>query len=202
LADTPSGDRWIAVCGDTGASPAALAEVEHRLLDLGRRVGATEVATHVVRSAGSGHHAGSLRIPASADLAATVAAWAVPGDAVVLTGGGDGRGDVALGDPAHAEHAAGVARAHRGRTSGRLVRFPGQEALPDRFPLAELTARCGVEAVHLLGVAEEPGLVLRTRGHVRPEFRDGVLVLVVNAWDDREVCPFEPPVQRECCADH
>ncbi|MGY1651036.1 hypothetical protein [Geodermatophilus sp. SYSU D01119] len=199
MADTPSGDRWVAVCGDTGASPAALAEVEHRLLDLGRRVGATEVATHVVRADGTGHHAGSLRVPAVAGLAGAVAAWAGPGGAVVLSGDGD---DAVLGDPAHAAHAAGVARAHRARTSGRLVRFPGQDGLPDRFPLAELTARCAVEAVHLLGVADDPALVLRTRGHVRPEFRDGVLVLVVNAWDDREVCPFEPPVQRECCADH
>ncbi|MGX5653547.1 hypothetical protein ACWKWC_02080 [Geodermatophilus nigrescens] len=159
------------------------------------------MATHVVRADGTGHHAGSLRVPAPDALAGALAGWARPGESVVLSGDDDGD-DVALGDPAHAGHAADVARAHRARTSGRLVRFPGQDGLPGRFPLAELTDRCAVEAVHLLGVADDPALVLRTRGHVRPEFRDGVLVLVVNAWDDREVCPFEPPVQRECCADH
>ncbi|MGY1737569.1 hypothetical protein [Geodermatophilus sp. SYSU D00684] len=154
MAESSSGDCWVALCGDTGSSWSPPAELEHRLLDLGRRVGATEVATHVVRSAEGGHHA------------------------------------------------AGVARAHRDRASGRLVRFPGQEDLPDRFPLAELTARCAIEAVDLLGVADAPGLVLRTRGHVRPEYRDGVLVLTVNAWDDREVCPFESPTPRACCSDH
>ncbi|MGY1782352.1 hypothetical protein [Geodermatophilus sp. SYSU D01036] len=200
MAESSSGDCWVALCGDTGSSWSALAEVEHRLLDLGRRVGATEVATHVVRSAEGGHHAGTLRAPRSAGLADAVAGWVSPGETVVLA---DADGEVRLGgDARHGDHAAGVARAHRDRASGRLVRFPGQEALPDRFPLAELTARCTIEAVDLLGVTDAPDLVLRTRGHVRPEYRDGVLVLTVNAWDDREVCPFESPTPRACCSDH
>ncbi|MGY1685049.1 hypothetical protein ACI8AK_05620 [Geodermatophilus sp. SYSU D00867] len=199
MAECRSGDCWLAVCGDTGTSPAALAEVEHRLLDLGRRVGATEVATHVVRSAGGNHHAGSLRAPRSAELAAAVAAWARPGDAVVVSGDGDAP---SAGDPGHLEHAVAVGRAHRERASGRLVRFPGQEDLPGRLPLAELTTRSSVQAVDLVGVADDPGLVLRTRGHVRPEYRDGVLVLPVAASGDGEVVPFESPRQRDCCSDH
>ena len=51
-------------------------------------------------------------------------------------------------------------------------------------------------------MADEPGLVLPTRGHVRPEYRAGVLVLPVTAWNDGEVCPFESPTPRACCSDH
>ena len=203
MADAFSGNCWLAVCGDAGGSLSALAEVEHRLLDLGRQVGgATEVATHIVRSAEGNHYAGTLRVGRSAELADTVVRWARPGDAVVLA---DGEGDDEVHltqDAGHGDHAVAVVRAHRDRTSGRLVRFPGQDELPDRFPLSELRARCAVEAVDLLGVAGEPGLVLHTRGHVRPEYRAGVLVLPVTAWDDGEVCPFESPTPRACCSDH
>ena len=134
-----------------------------------------------------------------ADPAGLLGGWLRPGEsAVVLSAGGE----VRLGDGGHAGHAAAGARAHRDRRSGRLVRFPGSEALPAVLPLAELTERCAVEAVDLLGVADAPGLVLRTRGHVRPLFRDGVLVLPVTAWDDGEVRPFERPAPRAWCADH
>ncbi len=196
MAESPSGDCWLAVCG----AGAARTEVEHRLLDLGTRLGGVpELATHVVRSDAGNHYAGTLRLTTPADLAGVVSGWLAPGEVAVLLPAGD---EVRLGDDGHAEHAATAARAHRDRASGRLVRFPGQEALPDRLPLAELTRRCAVEAVDLLGVADDPGLVLRTRGHVRPEFRAGVLVLPVTAWDEGEVCPFEQPNPRACCADH
>lgn len=203
MAEFPSGDCWVAVCGDCGSSLSALAEVEHRLLDLGRRIGsATEVATHVVRSAEGNHYAGTLRVRRSTSLSRTVAGWARAGEAVVLSDG-DGAGDVHLTRHAgHQHHAVAVVRAHRGRVSGRLVRFPGQDELPDRFPLNQVTARCAIEAVELLGLADDPGLVLRTRGHVRPQYRAGVLVLPVTAWDAGEVCPFESPSPRACCSDH
>ncbi len=191
--ESAPGDRWVAVCGPL----RALAEVEHRLLDLGRRAGgAVEVVTHVVRVPEGNHHAGTLRVRGSA----AADGWAEPGEAVVVS---DEDGEVLLaGDPGHRDHAVDAVRAHRARASGRLVRFPGQDALPDVLPLGELTGRCAVEAVDLLGVADDPGLVLRTRGHVRPEFRDGVVVLPVTAWDDGEVCPFEGPRPRACCSDH
>ena len=195
--------RWVAVCAAGEGTQRALAEVEHRLLDLGGRLGAVEVATHAVRDPEGAHSGGTLRLDGDpdggADPAEVLGGWLRPGEsAVVLSAGGE----VRLGDGGHAGHAAAGARAHRDRRSGRLVRFPGSEALPAVLPLAELTERCAVEAVDLLGVADAPGLVLRTRGHVRPLFRDGVLVLPVTAWDDGEVCPFERPAPRACCADH
>lgn len=197
MAEIPPGDSWLAVCGPGGGTQESLAEVEHRVFGLGGRLGAVEVATHVVRSPDGPHHAATLRLTTPADVAGVVGLG--PGEAAVLL---SAAGEVPLGDGAHGDHAAEVARAHRDRASGRLVRFPGQADLPDRLPLAELTGRCAVEAVDLLGVGDAPGLVLRTRGHVRPEFRDGVLVLPVTAWDDGEVCPFESPHPRACCTDH
>ncbi len=197
MAESLPGDCWVGVCAD-GNAPRA--EVEHRLLDLGAQLGgAPEVATHVVRAPGGNHHAGTLRLTTPADLAGVVGAWLRPEEAAVLLAGED---EVHLGGAPHREHAAVTARAHRDRASGRLLRFPGQDALPDVLPLAELTARSAVEVVELLGVAEAPGLLLRTRGHVRPHFRGGVLVLPVTAWDDGEVCPFERADPRACCSDH
>jgi hypothetical protein len=191
--------RWVAVCAAGDGTHGALAEVEHRLLDLGGRLGAVEVATHTVRAPEGAHSAGSLRLDGAADPAGVVGGWLRPGESAVVLSADR---EVHLGDGGHAGHAAATARAHRRRESGRLVRFPGSAALPHVLPLAELTARCAVEAVDLLGVADAPGLLLRTRGHVRPLFRDGVLVLAVTAWDDGEVCPFERPAPRACCADH
>lgn len=198
MAESAPGDRWLAVCGP----PRPPAEVEHRLLDLARRAGGAvvELVTHVVRAPEGNHHAGSLRVRGPAGVADAVADRAGPDEAVVRTDGAD---EVQLGGgPGHLDHAVAALRAHRGRASGRLVRFPGQAGLPAVLPLRELAGRCAVEAVDLLGVADAPGLLLRTRGHVRPEFRDGVVVLAVTARADGEVCPFEGPRPRACCSDH
>ena len=137
---------WVAVCGPDGASLRALAEVEHRLLDLGVALGGTAwMATHVVRSPEGGHYAGSLTTgdgeAAAAALSTAVAdgyGWAVVDDGGVGSCGGEGD---------HRAHAVLAATAHRDRTEGRLVRFPGQEELPDRLPLADLVPTSVVDEV-------------------------------------------------------
>ncbi|WNV76914.1 hypothetical protein [Geodermatophilus sp. DSM 44513] len=193
---------WVAVCGPDGSSLRARAEVEHRVLGLGAALGgAPWVATHVVRAATGGHHAGSLAATADAAAAADVLAgavgadhgWAVVGDdGVEHTGGADG----------HREHAAASAVAHRDRTEGRVLRFPGQDELPALLPLADVVATTVVEEVLRVGVPDDPALVLRTNGYVRLRLAGGRVQLPVTPWDDGEVCPFEQADSHPCCGGH
>lgn len=91
----------------------------------------------------------------------------------------------------------------RAAGSGRVVVFQGQETLPDTLPVDELCRRTAVDEV--LGLAAEPvsGKTLHTRGFVRPELREGRMVLLVRPYlDDDGVAPFEVPHPTPCCAAH
>ena len=87
--------------------------------------------------------------------------------------------------------------------SGRVVLFQGQDSLPDTLPVDELCRRTAIDEVE--GVAAEPvaGKTLHTRGFVRPELREGRMVLLVRPYlDDDGVAPFEVPHPTPCCAAH
>ncbi|SNR87599.1 hypothetical protein [Blastococcus mobilis] len=195
-------DCWIAMCVPGGASLAALAEVEHRVLGLGEALGgAPWVVTHQVRAAEGGHYAGSLQTQRGEQA---VVQFAELADA---SGGGwglvDGTGLVrGGGEETHMAHALASAIAHRDRTEGRVVRFPGQADLPEQLSLEELVERTVVEDVVRVGVAEDASPLLRTNGYVRLELADGRVRLPVIPWDDGEVCPFEQRDQHPCCDGH
>ncbi|WP_127783062.1 hypothetical protein [Rhodococcus sp. X156] len=97
--------------------------------------------------------------------------------------------------------AQGVA-AHVGRTSGRLVQFPGSLGLTGTVPLARVVAQTAVDRVEVLGAPCPDDVLLRTREHVRPTWRGGELVLVVEHAAGGVLVPFESPTPTPCCADH
>jgi hypothetical protein len=70
--------------------------------------------------------------------------------------------------------------------------------------IGELLARSAIARVVVVGGVEPPGegALLDTRDHVRPEWRDGELVLAVTPVRDGRYAPFEVPNPTPCCADH
>lgn len=86
---------------------------------------------------------------------------------------------------------------------GRAVLFPGAERLVGVLSVAEVLALSAIDRVEILGggTAEETA-TLDTTGFVRPQWRDGELVLTaVPAAGDRLV-PFEVRNPTPCCAEH
>ncbi|MFI9581737.1 hypothetical protein ACIHCQ_07825 [Streptomyces sp. NPDC052236] len=115
----------------------------------------------------------------------------------------------AFGDRRHgpADLAAGAAQAaaeHTARTGGRVVLFPGSAALTGTVTVVELLTASGVDEVTALGAPgpADPGRVIVTREHVRPEWRAGRLVLTVMPAVGGTLVPFEAPDPTPCCADH
>ncbi|MFI0962697.1 hypothetical protein ACH4S8_15030 [Streptomyces sp. NPDC021080] len=131
-------------------------------------------------------------------------------------GEGDGAGagpgvllGVALGDDRHGpgELAAGAARAaaeHGARAGGRAVLYPGAAAVTGVLTVARLLQVSAVDRVAVLGSPEAapPEAELVTRGHVRPEWREGRLVLTAMPAAGGTLVPFEVPDPTPCCADH
>ncbi|WBB66953.1 hypothetical protein [Micromonospora sp. WMMD812] len=96
---------------------------------------------------------------------------------------------------AAAEHAAG--------RSGRAVRYPGVDRMVGTLTVGEVLAGSAIERVVVLGsAAAGPDLPLDTRDLVRPEWRDGELVLVAMPHYTGGLAPFEVPDPTPCCADH
>ncbi|MHA5050599.1 hypothetical protein [Streptomyces sp. SD15] len=115
----------------------------------------------------------------------------------------------ALGADRHgpAELAAGAAQAaaeHTVRTGGRAVLYGGVESLTGTVTVARLLADSAVDRIAVLGApgSPEPELRMVTRDHVRPEWRDGQLVLAAMPAAGGTLVPFEVPDPTPCCADH
>jgi hypothetical protein len=183
---------------DTGLS-GALRAADHLLRELSVELGLPEGTlgcTHLVRE-GRPHIALSFSAPSER---AARAAWRR------LT---DREFGAALGAELHgpAELAAGAARAaaeHTTRTAGRAVLYPGAAALTGTVTVARLLAGSAVDRVTVLGAPDGPGPDQRvvTRDHVRPEWRDGHLVLTAMPAAGGTLVPFEVPDPTPCCADH
>jgi len=115
---------------------------------------------------------------------------------------------LAVGEEAHGElalrGAATTARdAHQARHGGRAVRYPGVAALVGTMTVQELLDRSGVDRVRVLTVGDAPSDArVVTRGHVRPTFIDGELVLLTSPAVGGTLVPFESPTPSVCCADH
>lgn len=194
------------------------AEAEHLLLDLADRLGAgpgAVLCTHPVRDAAP-HYAISLDLPGApaavlaaatalvtptSGLAAVPAAIPAAADSA-LAGTGPGAGPVRGGSGERQGAAGEVAAAHAAGTSGRAVRFPGADRLTGTVPVAAVLAGTAIDGITVLGGGTADGCVLHTRDFVRPEWRDGRLVLLVLPAGDGRVAPFEVPNPTPCCATH
>ncbi|MFI5911308.1 hypothetical protein [Dactylosporangium sp. NPDC051541] len=85
----------------------------------------------------------------------------------------------------------------------RQVLFEGSAALQGTIPVSAILAGSAIEQVVILGgLTAVPEMLVDTRDHVRPIWRDGVLTLVTQFGRGGVLVPFEPPDNRPCCADH
>ncbi|MFD1117072.1 hypothetical protein [Sphaerisporangium aureirubrum] len=179
---------------DTGSR--TLTEAEHLLHDLVKGLGlpaGTVACTHFVRTAeGPPHVACSVTVPDAPDPAA------LPG------GAGTALGGHRSGPAALPEGAARAAAAHTAGTGGRLVLFPGRDELTGTLGVADVVARSGIDRVVVLAQTEDPapGTPLVTNDHVRPQWRDGEVVLFAMPAAGGRLMPAEVPDPTPCCADH
>jgi hypothetical protein len=87
--------------------------------------------------------------------------------------------------------------------SGRAVRFPGAERLTGELVVGEILRRSSISRVEVLGSGPaDPATVVETGDFVRPQFRDGELVLVATPAAGGRLVPFERRDPTPCCADH
>ncbi|WP_049580894.1 hypothetical protein [Streptomyces sp. SBT349] len=85
----------------------------------------------------------------------------------------------------------------------RAVVFPGWRALTGSLTLGELFAGTAIARAEALGGVVPPeDAVLDTRGHVRPEWRDGELLLRLMPVRGGGYVPFEIPDPHPCCGTH
>lgn len=87
---------------------------------------------------------------------------------------------------------------------GRAVLYPGVAGLTGTVTVAELVSGSAIDRVAVLGGTGEPPpeQQIVTRDHVRPEWRDGELVLTAMPAAGGALVPFEVPDPTPCCADH
>jgi hypothetical protein len=179
---------------DTGSR--TVAEAEHLLHDLVKGLGlpaGTVGCTHFVRTAeGAGHVACSVTVPV------------VPDPAALPEGAGTALGGHRSGPADLAEGAALAAAAHAAGTGGRLVLFPGHDELTGTLGVAEVVTRSGIDRVVVLAQTEDPApdTPLVTNDHVRPQWRDGQVILLTMPASGGRLMPAEVPNPTPCCADH
>ncbi|MER5396354.1 hypothetical protein [Streptomyces sp. NPDC002599] len=191
---------------DTGHT-GALREADHLLRSLAAELGLPADAlgcTHHVRDGRRPHTALSFAVPSER---AARAAWRW-----LTESGSGGPGTLlgaAFGKDRHGpeELAAGAAHAaaeHRARTGGRAVLYPGVDALTGALTVTRLLEVSAVDQVAVLGSPEGAAMEARlvTRDHVRPEWREGRLVLAAMPAAGGTLVPFEVSDPTPCCADH
>ncbi|MEO3808168.1 hypothetical protein ABGB17_04130 [Sphaerisporangium sp. B11E5] len=179
---------------DTGTR--TLTDAEHLLHDLVKVLGlpaGTVACTHFVRTGdGPPHVACSLTVPDTLDPGALP-----EGSGVAFGHGRSGPADLAEG-------ASLAAAAHASGTGGRLVLFPGHDELTGTLGVAEVVARSGIDRVVVLAHAGDPApdTPVVTNDFVRPQWRDGEVVLLTMPAAGGRLTPAEVPNPTPCCADH
>jgi hypothetical protein len=105
--------------------------------------------------------------------------------------------------PEPAPEFAAAARAAELDGAGRAVLFPGAASLVGTLTVAEVLAGSAIDRVEILGSgAAAAEARLDTRDFVRPQYRDGELVLTVMPAADGVLVPFETRDPTPCCPDH
>lgn len=174
------------------AGTTTLREADHLIRDLASTLAlppGTVACTHLIRSDTRRGTAVSLEFP---DHGSAETAWRH------LTESEPPRGD--------REAATQAATDHTARRSGRAVLFPGTEHLTGTVTVADVLERTAIDRVIVVGATSgEPPAPLtpvHTQDHVRPEWRDGELVLALVPAVGDTLAPFEVPNPTPCCADH
>ncbi|NHC13101.1 hypothetical protein [Motilibacter deserti] len=200
LAAAPAGRR---VVGATRLDADAH-DAEHLLADLVRVVAANDpsvvACTHLVSSPWR-HVAVSVSFaaagPAGPELVAGLAA--ALGEDVALAAIGPGPVTLHRGPDQGRRGAREAAVEHATRSEGKVVVFPGQQALVGELPLAEVLTASAVEQIECLSGAYEPDSTLRVvGGFVRPRLRAGAMVLHCSSPGPRELVPWEMENPPQC----
>ncbi|GAB3127384.1 hypothetical protein GCM10027160_52000 [Streptomyces calidiresistens] len=124
---------------------------------------------------------------------------------------GRGGSEEVPGNDDGTDEGAGAAGARAARTAAaapradgvRAVVFPGSAGVPDTLPVGELLRTTAIERAEVLGgLVPEAGAPVETAGHLRPEWRDGALLLRLVPVVGGRYMPFDVPDPHPCCADH
>ncbi|HEX6339968.1 hypothetical protein [Umezawaea sp.] len=82
---------------------------------------------------------------------------------------------------------------------GRCARFPGQSSLVGVHHVAEIVEATAIDQVVGIGASVTPDTRVDTAGFVRPRYRDGLLVLLVEPAAGGVFQPAEVEQPHECC---
>ncbi|WP_055752177.1 hypothetical protein [Frankia sp. AvcI1] len=176
--------------GPVGAGPAGAGPAETGL------VGASPVGGHLLGGyLVGGYRAGGLD-GAAAPGASTGSMVEFLAVGALVTGPvGLACGAERIGPPELADGAAQAVADHAGRQGGRAVVYPGVGRLRGTVLVETVLGQTAVGRVVVPTGQAEPRRsdLLRTRNHVRPVWRDGVLTLVAAAERGRVFTPSEVP---------
>ncbi|WP_406125583.1 hypothetical protein [Streptomyces sp. NBC_00989] len=196
---TPYGPSGVHPVIGVDAGTTTLREADHLIRDLRTTLGlppGTVACTHLIRTDGRRGTAVSLALP---EEGSAEEAW----QRLTAT-----EMSAALGDRRHGPSEAAVLAAteHASRRSGRAVLFPGAEHLTGTVPLADVLELTAIDGVFVVGAtsgeAPDPVIPVHTQDHVRPEWREGRLILALVPAAGNTLAPFEVPNPTPCCADH
>ncbi|WP_327403473.1 hypothetical protein OG194_27500 [Streptomyces sp. NBC_01288] len=180
------------------AGTTTLREADHLIRDLRTRLAlppGTVACTHLIRTEGRRGTAVSLALPENGSAEEV---WRR------LTATEMG---AALGDRRHGPSEAAVLAAaeHAARRSGRAVLYAGVERLTGTVTVADLLESTAIDQLTVVGAplaTLDPATPVLTQDHVRPEWREGDLVLALVPAAGNTLAPFEVPNPTPCCADH
>jgi hypothetical protein len=132
--------------------------------------------------------------PAALAAVADAIRRVAPDAAVVLGDREEGPADRRAG-------AREAAAAHRHRTGGRAVQFPGVDLLVGDVTVDDVVARTAIDRVESSHGEFAADAVVQTGGYVRPRYLDGELVLLVGHADPRRLMPWEVRNPTPCCGE-
>jgi hypothetical protein len=192
---------WVGAAPGTRIGGSTLAHAEAEILAALRAAGlrADLVCTHIDRTAAVATVTASARLVASLSSDA-LDVLAERLDGVIVALDADATVTSSAVEPtARIDAAAHAARAAASRTEGRCVRFPGQQSLAGVHSVAEIVTGSAVDRVAGVGVAVAAQDVVDTGGFLRPQFRSGELVLLVEPAGGGVLRPVEVQHPHECC---
>jgi hypothetical protein len=106
------------------------------------------------------------------------------------------------GGPAEPAEGAELAAREHGRT-GRAVLYRGAGRLSGTLTVREILDLSAIDRITvLMGAEPAPDTLVQTRGHVRPEWRDGRLTLLTMPAGTGVLAPYEVPDPTPCCSAH
>ena len=181
------------------AGTTTLREADHLIRDLATTLGlppGTVACTHLIRTDTRRGTAVSFALPEGDESAEEI--WRRLTETEM---------SAALDNRRHgpAEAAALAAAEHTARRSGRAVLYDGVDRLTGTVTVADLLESTAIDQLTVVGApltTPDPTTSILTQDHVRPEWREGRLVLALVPAAGNTLAPFEVPNPTPCCADH